>query len=139
MATTKIYDELLAQITDDLERQVLMALMSAPAGISRSRLIHKIYNIWVPAEELANSRCDRKILLAIESLRKDWPIVSSSGEAGYKLTEDRAEIDAYAAEQASRAARETEKARQAHSWPAKIRPIQEFRKSGVNATQEALL
>ena len=139
MSPTLIYNQLLSEVTDELERKVLIVLMFHPEGVSRSRLIEILYGIWVPPAELANNRYDRKIRLAIEALRKSWPIVSSSGEAGYKLTEDPKEIEDYAAEQASRAARETEKARQAHAWPAKIRPIQEYRKSGVKVTQEALL
>jgi hypothetical protein len=139
MSTTPQYDALLAQVTDELSRQVLEILMRNPSGMTRSALVAEIYGFWIPDNELASNVYDRKVRKAIEGLRKDWPIVSNSGEAGYRLSEDAAEIDAYAAEQAARAAKETEKARQAHSWPAKIKSIQEYRKSGVKASQERLI
>jgi hypothetical protein len=139
MSTTPQYDTLRKQITDELQLQVLDLLEDNPQGMSRSKIILTIFGVFVPPAELASSVYDRKIRKAIEGLRKDWPIVSNSGEAGYRLSEDAAEIDAYAAEQAARAAKETEKARQAHSWPAKIKSIQEYRKSGVKASQERLI
>jgi hypothetical protein len=137
MPTTKIYDDLLAQVTDELQRNVLITLIGNPSGMTRYQMVMDIFGYW--PENLSNDQGDRLIRKAIEALRKDWPIVSNSGEAGYRLTENAAEIDAYALEQSSRAARELEKAKQAYAWLPKIRTIQEYRKSGVQATQEVLL
>lgn len=139
MSTTTQYDALLAQVTDELSRQVLEILAANPQGVSRSVLISKIYGVWVPDNELANSIYDRRVRKAIEALRKDWPIVSNSGEAGYRLSEDADEINQYALEQTSRARHEEEKAMQARRWPAKIRAISEYRKSGVKAEQPRML
>ena len=140
MPTTPTYDHLLTEISDELQRQVLEILAANPQGISRSSLIAKIYGVWVPQAELASSTYDRKIRLAIKSLRKmGFSIVSSSGKAGYHLSEDPEEIQAFAAEQASRAAHETTDAREAHAWPLKIKSIQEYRRSNVGATQERLI
>lgn len=144
------YDALLAEVSDALERRILDILLQsyppAPvaqaqaetaAGITRQQLVLTLYGYW--PENLETDKHDRIIRKSIEHLREKWPIISSSGGAGYRLSEDADEIEAYAAEQASRAARETEKARQAHNWPLRLHAIREYRQTHVKVTQERLI
>jgi hypothetical protein len=142
MPTTKIYDELLAEVTDELERQVLEFLMQCPSGVTRSVLIMHVYGVWVPPEELANNVYDRKIRKTIEalSLKHGLPIVSSSGKSGYKLSDDPNEIEEMAREFDGRAAHCNKRA-------FKIRTIQktlaltirEYRQTHKIVSQERLL
>jgi hypothetical protein len=139
MSTTSVYDLLLAEVTGELERQVLDALMQIPHGLTRSLLISKIFGVWVPESELASSIYDRRIRKAIEHLRETWPIVSNSGEAGYRLSEDHDEIIAFAREQESRAEHARNMTRRAYGWLSKTKAISEYRKSGVKAEQPRML
>ena len=115
--------------------------MSAPAGISRSHLIHKVYGEWVPAEELANSTYDRKIRMAVKSMRdKRVPIVSSSRKAGYRLSEDPADMDDLESEFRSRAEECKKSAEHVRMF---LKPvtlaIREYRKTHKIVSQERLL
>ena len=144
MSTTKIYDELLEQVAgelDELESKVLDALISAPAGISRSHLIHKIFDAWVAPEELANNTYDRKIRLAVKSMRKKrLPIFSSSGEAGYRLSEDPNEMEEMAREFDSRAEECTASAKHVRTFQKPLTlAIREFRQTHKIVSQERLL
>jgi hypothetical protein len=133
-----VYDDLLKEVTDTLERKVLTTFLEHPgAKLLRQYLVMHIFGYW--PENLTNNKDDRKIRVAIERLRKSWPLVSSSGCGGYRLSEDVDEINAFAAEMASRAARATEKARQAHSWVEQARRVAEVRRTGVQVTQERLI
>jgi hypothetical protein len=144
MTTTALYDELLTQVTgelDELESKVLDALMAAPAGISRSHLIHKVYDAWVAPEELANNTYDRKIRLAVKSMRKKrLPIFSSSGEAGYRLSEEPNEMEEMAREFDSRAEECKASAEHVRKFQKPLAlAIREYRKTNKIVSQERLL
>ena len=141
MPTHPVYDQLLSEVTDALEHRILDILLQAypntAAGITRQQLVMTLYGYW--PDNLETDRNDRIIRKAIEHLRQDWPIVSSSGGAGYRLSEDPQEISAFAAEQASRAERNRENAQRAYRWLPKARAIQEARRTAIQVTQERLL
>jgi hypothetical protein len=136
MPTTPEYDALLKEVDDALERQVLGVLMADPLGADRYQLVWQIYGV-IPSD-LANDKNDRKIREAIEHLREKWPIVSSSGGRGYKLTEDLEEIKAYAAEAESRARHLQLDAQHAYNWPRKVRTIREYRQTHIKVEQPGL-
>jgi hypothetical protein len=139
--TSPIYDQLLEGVTEELERKVLdILLQSYPetsAGITRQQLVLTLFGYW--PENLATDQNDRIIRKAIEHLRQEWPIVSSSGGAGYRLSEDADEIKAFAAEQEARAEKIKRDARAAFRWLPKARAIREMRRSNLTVTQPKLL
>lgn len=126
---TPVYDLLLRDITDDLERKVLSALIEH-AGERRTRpqLVFDVFGKYVQSSELANNTDDRKIRECIENLqRREYPILASSGIAGYILVTDDKELDDYVGEIVSRANQMHEKAhalRKSRKW---IRSIQEYK------------
>jgi hypothetical protein len=94
MSTTPQYDHLLAELAGGelsaLERQVFDLLKANPDGLTRYQLLAEIYGpkcaFTAKTRGLANSSEDRKIRKAVEALReRGICIVSSSGEAGYRL------------------------------------------------------
>jgi len=128
MKPSDFYQNLLAKITKDEERRVFEAL-SRRLGqtILRSQLILEVFGQAVPAKELASNAWDRRIRKSIERLRaQDFPIISTSGGAGYTLKDDPQAIDAYIAEEQSRISKIQEKighlrrskdqARMLHHW-----------------------
>lgn len=89
MARTPQYQKLLNELEsgelNEIERKILEALMKAPKGLTRQGLIRIVFTVE-PQRNLGNDPHDRKIRKGIESLRNRLiPIVSSSGEAGYRL------------------------------------------------------
>jgi len=89
MARTPQYQKLLNELESgeltEIECKILEALLKAPNGLTRQGLIRIVFGVE-PQHNLANDPCDRKIRKGIESLRDRMiPIVSSSGEAGYRL------------------------------------------------------
>jgi hypothetical protein len=140
MATHPVYDQLLTEITDTLERQVLQVLIErAGTKTSRSDMVFAVFGIYVQASQLADSTEDRKIRECIERLRATWPIVSSSGEAGYILEDNEASILEFAKEQESRADKNRRNARLAYGWIPKARSIKEARRTAEITTQPSLL
>jgi hypothetical protein len=88
------YEELLEELTHELpeiERKVFDALKRNRDGLKREQLVAIVYGGTVKAGSiLNNSTKDRKVRKAIESLRSRMvPIVSSSGQAGYRLDTSR--------------------------------------------------
>jgi len=89
MSSITQYEKLLAEMNagelSELERKVLEALLKAPGGITRRGLVQAIYGVEAQ-RNLSNDPHDRKIRKAIERMRECLiPIVSSSGQAGYRL------------------------------------------------------
>lgn len=111
MQPSEFYQSILDSITDRDERH-LFVILSEHVGqpMSRSDLIQEFFGVRVRPEELANNPHDRMIRKIIENLRnRDYPIVSSSGEAGYMLTDDQDAIDACVAEERARVRKIEEK------------------------------
>lgn len=126
MTTHPVYDLLIAEITDDLERKVLDAFLEKPGEhISRPDLVFAVFGVYVQQKEISSSKEDRKNRKCIENLqRKGYPIISSSGESGYILAAEDDETDAYIAEIGSRiqAMQEKQKAlRESKKWTPIIR------------------
>ena len=89
MARTPQYQKLLNKLEsgelNEIERKILEALLKAPNGLTRQGLIRIVF-VVEPQRNLGNDPHDHKIRKGIESLRNPLiPIVSSSGEAGYRL------------------------------------------------------
>ena len=121
MPTHPIYDLLLEGVGDDLERRVLTALIKhAGKRLSRPGLVFEVHGIYVQQNEINSSAEDRQNREAIERLqRSGYPIIASSGQAGYKLGGDFEELDDYVKELASRKMNLEEKIRylrQARKW-----------------------
>lgn len=121
MPTTPVYDLLLQEVTDDLERRVLSALINhAGERVTRPQLVFEVFGVYVQSCELANNTDDRKVREAIERLqRREFPILASSGQAGYILVTDDKELDDYVGEIVSRVNQMQEKAnalRKSRKW-----------------------
>lgn len=104
MTTHPVYDLLLQEVTDELERKVLSALIDhAGEKVTRPELVFAVYAVYVQQGALSSSLEDRKIREAIERLqRREYPILASSGAAGYVLACDDTELDSYIGEIVSR-------------------------------------
>ena len=103
-----VYDQLMEGITDKMTRSVLDVLIQhAGERVTRLDLLEHVHgwNVRDQAEKhgLANSTEDRQNRAIIEMLQdKGYPIVASSGTAGYVLAADEATTEAYIAELVSR-------------------------------------
>jgi hypothetical protein len=100
----RVYQEILANMPEGLERQVFEIFLQEPTGmrVSRSRLIAQCFGYAVNPRTLASSQEDRQIRRAIMNLRmKGIAILSESSARGYYLgnKEDR---DKFIAEQVKR-------------------------------------
>lgn len=111
MQPTDYYQSILDTITDDLERRVFQLLSSRVGSqTSRSFMIFWLFGEEVTDDSLASNPHDRAIRKCIENLRnRDYPIVASSGEAGYCLTDDPEQINACIAEERARVKKIEEK------------------------------
>lgn len=139
--TSPVYDALLSEITDELEHTVLVILIErAGQKTTRQDMVMAVFGHYVLPSQLAASTEDRKIREVIERLRaKDWPIVSSSGEAGYILEDNEERIREFAAEQQARAEKNRQTALSAYRWLPKARTIREMRRSNLTVTQPKLI
>jgi hypothetical protein len=108
MSHTPQYDKLLAELKAGelpvIARNILDALSQAPKGLTRRGLIHIVFG-ENPGINLSNDTRDRKIRKGIQHLRNlGFPIVSTSGKAGYKLDTDQKNIESMIREWESRIA-----------------------------------
>jgi DNA invertase Pin-like site-specific DNA recombinase len=92
MSHTPQYEKLLAELKAGelpiIVCKILDALSQAPKGLTRKGLIRIVFG-EEPGSNLSNDTRDRKIRKGIEQLRNlGFPIVSTSGKAGYKLDTD---------------------------------------------------
>lgn len=104
MRPSEYYQSILDSIDSDLERRVF-DLLAVHIGepISRTFMISFLFGEDIEEAETGNNPRDRAIRKCIENLRsRDFPIVSTSGEAGYCLSDDPLKIDRCVAEDRSR-------------------------------------
>ena len=140
MSTHPVYDQLLAEITDELEHKVLAVLVErSDQKTSRQDMVRLVYGKDVAENAIGSCIEDRRIRECIERLRLTWPIVSSSSEKGYVLEDDEDKIKEFAAEQESRAEHSRHVARAAYNWLPRARSIREARRTAANVTQPSLL
>lgn len=134
-----VYEQLIADITDEDERKVFDALLQADGRrVTRAELVKAVYGIYVADDELAACVEDRKIRTIIRRLReRDFPIVSSSGKSGYTMKASPDEMDIYIAEQASRKERIQEDIDHAYRSKAKALLVKEYREMAVKPIQLA--
>lgn len=136
-----VYEQILAEIDDELEKCVFdILLQNSGVAVTRREMILMIFDEVVQEwEDLSSNKLDRKIRKCIERLRKkDFSIVSSSGEAGYRLDLDEANMDAYIAELAARRASLTESIEHAYRAKKKLPALREYRKTLKPVTQGKL-
>jgi malate/lactate dehydrogenase len=129
MQTTNAYEQLIAEITDEDEKKVFDVLLQADGRrVTRVELAREVYGVVIEPAALANSVEDRKVREIIHRLRKrDYPIVSSSGEAGYTMKASAEEMDTYIADQASRKAKIQENIDAAYRSKEKARLVGQVR------------
>lgn len=110
-----VYLEIKAMTPQDIDTKVLNVLMQHVGrenSISRRHLIDQVFGVCLPVNvNLANLRADRQVRLAIARLQKDYPIIGSSGGAGYCMVSGMDELTRYEAEINSRAKKLLEKSR----------------------------
>lgn len=116
MSTTEVYDKILEDLKvelDELERRIFHALTNNPDGLTRRQLVYEVYGLVIaPYDDINNDKHDRKIRMAISSMQDRLvPIISSSGQPGYRLDISREGAEKMASELESRAAHMQEKAR----------------------------
>src|SRR5512147_1335892 len=97
MSHTPKYEKLLTELNAGelpiIVRKILDVLSQAPKGLTRKGLILIVFG-EDPDNNLSNDTRDRKIRKGIEHLRNlGFPIVSTSGKAGYKLDTASKNID----------------------------------------------
>ena len=66
--------------------------------ISRQELVRKVFGAWALNDQSNNNRFDRMIRQAIEDLREEMLICSSSGTDGYWLAETLQDVEEIAGE-----------------------------------------
>ena len=122
----RILDELASGEMDELQTTIFAALRKAyPHGRTRRQLICDVFG-YQPAEneDLNNSKEDRKIRLAIAKMFDGGvPIVSGSGEAGYRIDISEHAIIMMIAELESRKEHTNEKIRAAQKTLLKVRQL----------------
>lgn len=101
MQPDQIYEQLLQSLENGelnkLERQIFNLLKEHPAGLSRQDLVFKIQGYW--PDTLDGNTDDRKNRKAIQRLRERLvPIISTSGQPGYRLDISRDGVDQMLAE-----------------------------------------
>jgi len=95
MPTTDTYNRIMEELAsvqlEDLQQMIFHALRRVyPAGLTRAQLIQETAGYTPePTENLNNNRHDRKNRAAIAAmLDMCIPVMSTSGEAGYRLDVD---------------------------------------------------
>jgi len=97
-----------------------------------------VFGEYVQNSQLANNANDRRVREAIERLQqREFPILASSGAAGYVLAADDSELDAYLAEIISRQNQLMEKERALRRSRKWIKYINEY-KLGAPAKQMSM-
>lgn len=111
MPSHPVYTILLNGVTEELERKVLSELIDkAGKRVTRPDMVFAIFGKYVQQEELGNDTHDRQIRESIERLQaRGFPILATSGQAGYMLGTDEKVLDDYLKELGSRRARIDEK------------------------------
>lgn len=104
MQPSEYYQSILDSIDSELERRVFDVLARHIGDpVSRSEMISILYGEDINEDEMGNNPRDRAIRRCIENLRsRDFPIVSTSHDAGYCLSDDPLKIDRCVAEDRSR-------------------------------------
>ncbi len=111
MKPSDVYETMLEELADGempkLQRQIFNLLKDHREGLDRYQLVHFIYG-YLPVKIDGNTD-DRKIRKAISALRERlFPIVSTSGEPGYRLDTSREAVEKMIRELQSRRDRITD-------------------------------
>lgn len=120
-----IYEKIMASAPASIDDQVL-AVLEQHRGmdnrISRRELVFFVYGIQLGAGvNLANNRQDRNIREAIERLRTNHPILSSSGNGGYWYAGNYEEVEGWIREQKSRVREMAKRVRDLQAWGVRMR------------------
>lgn len=141
MNPAQVYERILSEVNDGNERKVFDVLVKhIGTRITRQQLVFEIWGIEIPNDAVADSNEDRIVRKCIWRLReKGFPIISSSGSAGYKLIADTAEIDKTIAEFAARIESEQDTIRNLYKSKQKADQIRRWRETIEPAVQPRLL
>jgi len=135
------YDNLLSQITEEDEKKVF-EIFAHRIGqrISREYLLQEVYGVIITDVEYLNMDShDRMIRKHIENLRlKSFPIVATSGNAGYIMVDDPDLIDAYIAEESNRILHLENKIQMLYRAKDNARSLHEWRETSKVAVQDPL-
>ena len=135
------YDSLLNQITEEDEKKVFHVFTHRIGQrISREFLLQEVFGIIITDREYLNMDShDRMIRKHIESLRlKGFPIVSTSSDAGYVMTDDPEQIDACIAEESNRILHLENKIQMLYRAKDNARSLHEWRETTLAAVQDPL-
>ena len=134
------YETLLATVDDGMERCVFWALANRIGEVvTREDLVRIVHGVE-PMQNLADDPRDRKNRECIRRLRaKDFPIVSSSSDAGYTLKDDEAEIEKAIANLQSKINAMQDSVNHLRRSKNTARRLREWRQTQVNAVQGRLL
>ncbi len=135
-----VYAQLLDEVTDDLERKVFEALAEhAGERVTRPQLVLMVFGVYVSQDKLSASNEDRKIRECIERLQaKNFPILASSGKAGYILTDDDRIFHEYISELMSRREQLEAKVRHLYAARQKAAEMRRWRDNPPEAVQTRL-
>jgi hypothetical protein len=117
---TPVYEKVLAELEAEgreLARKLYFTLQDHPEGVTRAQLVYLLFGRAAKAN-LGNDTADRKIRATIAAMRSRLiPIVSTSGDAGYKLDDSPEARHAMLSEMVSRRDRMNEQIEAASkSW-----------------------
>ncbi len=138
--TSAIYEQLIAEITDEDERKVFDVLLVAGGRrVTREELVLAVYGAD-EAKELADSTKDRKVREIVRRLReRDYPIVSSSDEAGYTMQATDEEIESFIRDQNSRIEKIRANITHAHRSRRFLGLVRQYRETTAHPVQLSLL
>lgn len=112
---TQKFDTIKELAPEDLDIKILEILqvhVGRDNAISRRTLIESVFGVYLmPDENISNLVMDRQIRWSLARLQEGYPILSNSGDGGYYLPGDMAEVNEYAAEINSRAMKLLHKSR----------------------------
>ncbi len=139
-----VYERILEGITEPMEKVLMEALLErAGEPVTRYELLEMVHGkkarLWAEIHGLQNSAEDRQNREIIERLqRREYPITSSSGRAGYVLAADEADTDSYINELVTRRTNLDEKIAALHKAKRWIKFVRDW-KAGRPATQLPLM
>lgn len=104
--TITAQDEIIRRV-----RNVMMHCVGREKRITRRELVRRVFGDQAALNWSNNNRYDRMVRQAIETMRDNDCICSSSGSSGYWIANSMQDVESVAAEYISRARKEEQKAR----------------------------
>jgi hypothetical protein len=108
MSTTQVYEQMVASTPADLPARIMQvleyALKNSPGiNVTKQDMIKNVYGKFIEKARLSGTTEERQLRDTIADLQvSGYPIIASSGKAGYRLAQNKAEIEEYVSELESR-------------------------------------